>query len=125
MSEVLSLALYRQRVRPAPVGAASKTHHVFFERAELNHILSLYSRRVIAGEWCDYGIELEQDAAAFAVYRRASDAPLYRIVKRARAARRSCRYLVLGGGRILKYGRSLARVLEVLERKRLRAVDST
>lgn len=124
MSEVLTLALYRQRIRP-PVGSKAKSDQIFFDRSELNDILSLYSSRVIAGEWCDYAIELEQDGAAFAVYWRASDTPLYRIVKRARSARRSCRYLVTAGGRILGYGRSLKAVLEVLERKPPRLIRST
>ena len=123
MSEVLALALYRRRIRPAPARAASGAHRLFFDRTELDQILSLYARGVIAGEWCDYAIELERDGAAFAVYGRACVTPLYRIVKRARAQRHSCRYLVTCGGRILKYGPSLKTVLEAFEPTRLRPID--
>ncbi len=87
MSEVLPLAQYRKRNRRA-AGSGAKAHHIFFDRNELNRILSLYSRRVIAGEWRDYAIELERDGAVFAIYRRTSDGPIYRIVKRPRAALR-------------------------------------
>ena len=122
MSEVLPLAHYRQRVRPRPTDPASETNQIFFDRSELDQILSLYARRVIAGEWCDYAIEIEYDSAAFAVYRRAREAPIFRIVKRARAPRLSFGYLVTAGGRVLRYGRSLKTVLEVFERRRPRLI---
>ncbi len=125
MSEVLPLAQYRKRNRPSAVGAGTKAHHLFFNRDELNRILSLYSRRVIAGEWRDYAIELERGGAVFAIYRRSCDAPLYRVVKRARAAFKPARYLVTGGGRVLSCGDSLESVLAVLERTRLRLVESS
>ncbi len=118
MSEVLPLAPYRRRTRAVPLGSLNKANRIFFNRAELNQILSLYSRRVIAGEWCDYAFELDEDGAVFAAYRRASPAPPYRIVKRAARG-----YLVTSGGRVLKYGRSLEMVLEVFDHQRLCAVD--
>lgn len=123
MSEVLPLAQYRKRNRRTAAESGAKAHHIFFDRGELNRILSLYSRRVIAGEWRDYAIELERDGAVFAIYRRTSDGPIYRIVKRARAAFRPPRYLVTGGGRVLRYGRSLDSVIEFLERSRPRLVE--
>jgi hypothetical protein len=123
MSEVLPLAQYRKRNRRTAVGSGAKAHQIFFDRDELNRILSLYSQRVIAGEWRDYAIELERDGAVFAIYRRTCDGPIYRIVKRARAALRPTRYLVTAGGRVLRYGRSLDSVIEVLERPRPRLVE--
>ena len=42
---------------------------VFFDRVELNQILSVYSRRVIAGEWCDYGFNEGRHEATFAIYK--------------------------------------------------------
>ena len=124
MSEVLPLAQYRKRNRRT-AGSGANAHHIFFDRNELNRILSLYSRRVIAGEWRDYAIELERDGAVFAIYRRSCDAPLYRVVKRARAAFKPARYLVTGGGRVLSCGDSLESVLAVFERARLRLVESS
>ena len=125
MSEVLSLASYRRRFGPRPIGAGGGTQPVFFDRAELTEILSLYSRRVIAGDWLDYAIELGHDSTVFAIYGRSSSKPLYRIVKRSRPTRASAGYLVTTGGRVLKYGRSLKLVLEVLDARRLRLVQGT
>ncbi len=125
MSEVLPLAQYRKRNRPSAVGSGAKAHPLFFNRDELNHILSLYSRRVIAGEWRDYAIELERGGVVFAIYRRSCDAPLYRVVKRARAEFSPARYLVTGGGRVLRCGDSLERVLAVLEPAYPRLVEGS
>ncbi|HET6971926.1 MAG TPA: DUF2794 domain-containing protein, partial [Phenylobacterium sp.] len=54
---------------------------VFFERRELDRLLRLYGRMVAAGEWRDYGMDSLHDAAVFSVFRRTSEAPLYRIEK--------------------------------------------
>ncbi len=97
---------------------------VFFDRCELFLILDLYGRMVAAGEWRDYGIERGADHVAFAVFRRAAEHPLYRIVKRPSLRRRQGQYAVVGmDGRILRRGHDLASVLEVLRRKLLRTLD--
>ena len=54
---------------------------VFYQRSELNIILSLYGRMVAAGEWRDYGISSLRDVAIFSVFRRTAEQPLYRIEK--------------------------------------------
>ena len=59
----------------------------FFERRELDRLLRLYGRMVAAGDWRDYAIDGLNDAAVFSVFRRASEAPLYRIEKRPGAGR--------------------------------------
>ena len=60
---------------PAP---ASK---VTFNRRELDRILSLYGRKVAAGEWRDYAIDFLKDRAVFSVFRRTTEFPIYRIEK--------------------------------------------
>ncbi|MCH8183109.1 MAG: DUF2794 domain-containing protein [Proteobacteria bacterium] len=95
---------------------------VFFDRSELSQILSVYSRKVISGEWCDYGIEGGDDEVAFAIFRRNAVSPAYRIIKR-RRGREAGRYRVVAvGGRILKVGPSLRAVLGVLDPKHLRLI---
>ena len=96
----------------------------FFDRHELNEILSVYSRMVSAGEWCDYAIELDEGGAAFAVYRRNRAPPAYRIVKAPQPARPERRYRVTAGGRILDCGRVLGHVLRVFDRAHLRLVEA-
>jgi hypothetical protein len=97
---------------------------VFFERRELDVLLRLYGRMVAAGEWRDYGIDGLREAAVFSVFRRASEAPLYRIEKRPSLARRQGAWAVIGqGGVVLKRGHDLDQVLKLFEPKRLRIVD--
>lgn len=97
---------------------------VSFDREELREILNVYGRMVAAGEWRDYAIDFRKDKAIFAVFRRASEMPLFRIEKDPKLARRQGAYsVVAASGLVMKRGQVLARVLEVLEGKRLRVVD--
>jgi hypothetical protein len=97
---------------------------VFFERRELLRILNLYGRMVGLGEWRDYAIDGLAVMAVFSVFRRASEAPLYRIEKRPALARRQGQWAVINqSGHVLKRGHELEQVLKVLERLRLKAVD--
>jgi hypothetical protein len=94
---------------------------IFFDRSELNQILSVYSRMVIAGEWCDYGFEGNGDEVAFAIYGRGRQFPAYRLVKHRQSRYGHESYRVVDpGGRILKVSRTLAAALEVLDHARLR-----
>src|ERR1700752_349978 len=96
---------------PAP---ASK---VTFNRRELDRILSLYGRKVAAGEWRDYAIDFLKDRAVFSVFRRSSEVPIYRIEKNPRLARRQGIYSIISAtGLILKRGHELDRVLGVLDK---------
>jgi hypothetical protein len=104
---------------PAP---ASRV--VFFERRELNSLLRLYGRMVAAGEWRDYGIDGLRDCAVFSVFRRASEAPLYRIEKRPALAGRQGAWAVIGqGGMVLKRGHELDQVLKLFDKGRFKVVD--
>lgn len=88
---------------------------VSFDRQELSLILNLYGRLVAAGEWRDYAMDFGRDKATFSVFRRASEQPLYRIVKDPALARKQGQYSVIAqGGLIVKRGQDLAQVLRVL-----------
>jgi hypothetical protein len=92
-------------------------HQVTFDRRELSRILTLYGRKVAAGEWRDYAIDFFRDRAVFSVFRRASEVPLYRIEKNPRLARRQGTYSVISAtGLIVRRGHELDRVLRVLDR---------
>jgi hypothetical protein len=96
----------------------------FFERPELDRLLRLYGRMVAAGHWRDYAIDGLRDAAVFSVYRRASEAPLYRIEKRPELARRQGAWAVVGqGGLILRRGHELDQVLRFFDRARFAVVE--
>lgn len=119
-----SLDHQRDPSRAEPLVIALPTRatvcNVSFDHRELQQILGLYGRKVAAGEWRDYAIDFLRDRAVFSIFRRASEIPLYRIEKDPRLARRQGAYsVVAAGGRILKRGHDLARVLRVLDAPRL------
>ena len=97
---------------------------VFFERRELDRLLRLYGRMVAAGEWRDYGMDCLHDSAVFSVFRRASEAPLYRIEKHPLLARRQGAWAIVGhGGHILRRGHELEQVLRFFDKGRFSVVE--
>ncbi len=96
---------------------------VVFSRRELSAILDVYGRQVAAGEWRDYAIDHGRETAAFSIFRRTSEVPLYRIEKTPKLARKQGAYSVVSAtGLILKRGNELDRVLAVIDKK-VRLVD--
>jgi hypothetical protein len=93
---------------------------VVFSRQELSKILTVYGRHVADGEWRDYAIDHLSERAVFSIFRRASEVPLYRIVKQPKLARKQGAWsLVAGTGAILKRGHDLANVLRAIDKPRL------
>ena len=122
---VLSPRVQGPRSTPTPRAAPGRNASalIAFDRQELTEILGIYGRKVAAGEWRDYAIDLGPEKAVFSVYRRTSECPLYRIEKCPKLARRQGAYsVVTATGLVLKRGGDLGRVLEVLE-KRVRLVE--
>jgi hypothetical protein len=98
---VLTLGDYRTRQRT-----------LYFTRAELNQLLSLYSRHVIRGVWRDYAIDHGAGLARFSVFRHTHEAPAYTILKTAPSAARPAEFIVQSGRQRLRASRSLAEALE-------------
>ena len=97
---------------------------IAFDRRELGEILTVYGRKVAAGEWRDYAMDFGRERAVFSVFRKASEWPLYRIEKSLKNARKQGAYSVItASGIILKRGHELKRVLEVFDKKRLSLVE--
>jgi hypothetical protein len=113
-------------LRPAAYGIRQGSFHqpyISFNRQELNQLLSVYGRRVAEGEWRDYAIDMLKDRAVFSVFRRTAEAPLYRIEKMPKLARRQGAYSVINTtGLIMKRGHELWRVLRMFEKTRLELV---
>jgi hypothetical protein len=108
---------------PRPQGSAT-AQTVRFTRQELSEILNVYGRMVASGEWRDYAIDMGRETACFAVYRRTSEFPLFRIVKNPKLARKQGAYSVVAAtGLIMKRGQDLRRVLQVFD-KRLSLVEA-
>ncbi|ATQ69714.1 MULTISPECIES: DUF2794 domain-containing protein [Methylosinus] len=91
---------------------------VSFDRRELRVLFDLYGAKVAAGEWRDYAIDFSPAKAVFSIFRRASEAPLYRVEKDPELGRRQGAYsVVAASGLVMRRGHDLARVLTVLQRK--------
>ena len=110
-----------ERIFPSLGGG--RVAEVTFDRRELGMILDVYGRMVAAGECRDYAIDHRRDRAVFSILRGSAEHPVYRVEK-ARGDGRLPGYAVVGmDGCILDRGRELRKVLRVLERKLIRAVQ--
>ena len=105
MSKVVRLSDVKRRPR-----------HVYFSRAELNQLLSIYSQRVIRGEWKDYAIGHSKGMAVFSIFRDSSDRPTFTVLKYSSGTHRKGDFMIYSGLRKLKRGETLAQVLEVFDR---------
>ncbi len=85
----------------------------FFNRRELNQLLSLYSRQVACGEWRDYAIDQRGGSAVFSVFRHSHAAPAFRIAKRTEGHGSSREYVVSSGRETLKQAASMTEVLSI------------
>ena len=111
-------------INPAKTARPKKSKgpsQVAFQRAELAVILGLYGQMVSNGDWKDYAMDFLADRAEFSVYRRATETPLYRIVKTPAMAKKQGAYSVIApGGLILKRGHDLKTVLRVFDKQRFK-----
>lgn len=96
-----------------------------FTREELLRILDLYGRMVAAGQWRDYAMDFDKDAASFAAFRRAAERPQARIEKRPALRSRQGMWTLFGEhGQVLKRGHELGGVIAPVERRLMKAVES-
>lgn len=96
---------------------------IAFQRPELNRIMNVYGLLVRSGEARDYGIGMGKDRAVFAIYRRASEQPTWRIEKVPALANRQGAYAVYGSaGQVLKRGHELQNVLRVFDKKKFQVI---
>lgn len=91
---------------------------VAFNRAELAQLLNVYGRRVAAGEWRDYAMDMLRDRALFSIYQRHSERAAFTIEKNPKLRNKQGQYTVTNAqGRVLRRGHELDKVLRVLEPK--------
>lgn len=87
-----------------------------FTKRELEQLLAVYSRRVINGEWKDYGIRHEANVAAFLIYRNSSQQPAFTVIKR-EPPNGKTEFIVYHGPKRLSRSNSLTDAISVLKRK--------
>ena len=96
-----------------------KAPHLHFTRAELNRLLNLYTKRVMAGEWRDYAISFGPGMASFFIFRTSLENPLLEISKLVgrggKGKRTTGRFQVTSRQQKLKQGQSLDDVLAIFD----------
>jgi len=85
---------------------------LYFSRAELNQLLSLYSRNVARGIWRDYAIDHRDGLALFSVFRHTQEGPAFTIAKSAAANTGTAEFTLLCGRQRLRTGATLAETLD-------------
>ena len=84
----------------------------FFVKQELQCILDLYAKMVSNGTWKDYSFSTGYREISFNVYQRASDKPVFRILKNLKPVYFNERFLIKDkNGNILKKSENLSRLI--------------
>lgn len=94
-----------------------KAGRITFNRNELRILLDEYSRRVAAGEWRDYAIDMQRDRAVFSVFRHTAEHPLYSIEKLPAKGNKADLYRLRRGPERLKQAARLEDVVQAIERR--------
>jgi hypothetical protein len=89
----------------------------YFNRAELDKLLSLYSRHVARGEWRDYAIDHRDGQALFSIFRHTHESALYTIVKSASGSGGEAQFTVLSGRQRVRIARTLPEALDYFRSK--------
>lgn len=109
MTTVVSLAEYKRASRQS-------LPDICFNKRELDQLLTVYSRRVMSGEWKDYAIRPDPTMAAFMIYRNNSRQPAFTVIKRLLSGDKT-EFIVFHGRERLKRSNSLDDALSVLRQK--------
>ena len=96
---------------------------IFFIKKELQTILNLYGRMVSNGTWKDYGVSISPKEISFNIYQRASEKPIYRILKNLKPKNYNEKFYIKDKhGNILKKSSDLLSLIENTRWNNLRAV---
>ena len=96
---------------------------IFFVKKELQTILNLYGKMVSNGTWKDYGVSISPREISFDIYRRASEKPIYKILKNLKPKNYNEKFCIKDRhGNILKKSSDLLNLIEKTRWNNLRAV---
>jgi hypothetical protein len=112
MTELVRISDFQAR----KAARSGRQNLVVFIRPELNKLIAVYSRHVIAGDWKAYAIDHGESAAIFSVFQHALAKPIYSIVKLG-GQRRNGQWLIMSGGERLRRSATLEGALEIFDRK--------
>ncbi len=117
MSNVLSIDEFRQKPRRAQSNTKD-LKLVVFNRSELDLILQMYGKKVIAGEFRDYTLDFSPERASFSCIIKYGRIPDYHVVKWRKGMNSIGRFgIVSRVGKIIRCGSKLSYVLNILENR--------
>ena len=103
--------------------AINKDKEMFFIKKELQTILNLYGKMVSNGSWKDYGVSISPKEISFDIYQRASEKPIYRILKNLKPKNYNEKFYIKDKhGNILEKSSDLLSLIENTRWNNLRAV---
>ena len=96
---------------------------IFFVKKELQTILNLYGKMVSNGTWKDYGVSIGPREISFDIYQRASEKPIYKILKNLKPKNYNEKFCIKDKhGNILEKSSDLLNLIEKTKWNNLRAV---
>ena len=95
----------------------------FFIKKELQTILNLYGKMVSNGTWKDYGVSIGPREISFDIYQRASEKPIYKILKNLKPKNRDEKFYIKDKhGYVLEKSNNLLNLIEKVRWSNLKAV---
>ena len=99
------------------------TKQIFFIKKELKDILNLYAKMVSNGSWKDYSLTSGPKEISFDVYQRASEKPVFRILKNLRPVSFNEKFLIKDkNGQVVKKSENLSSLITKTNRNNLRII---
>ena len=95
---------------------------IFFNKKELGEILNIYGSMVSKGEWKDYAIFINKNIVGFDIYRKATEKPLFQIIKNLKSKIGQKYQLRDQQGKIIKNSDELKNIISILNKKNLRLI---
>jgi hypothetical protein len=77
---------------------------------------------VSKGEWKDYAIYISKNIVGFDIYRKATEKPLYQIIKNLKPKKNQKFTVKDQFGKIIKYSDQLSAVLNIIQKKNIKLV---
>lgn len=95
---------------------------IFFNKKELGEILNIYGSMVSKGEWKDYAIFINKNVVGFDIYRKATEKPLFQIIKNLKSKIGQKYQLKDQQEKIIKNSDELKNIISILNKKNLRLI---
>ena len=96
---------------------------IFFVKKELQTILNLYGKMVSNGTWKDYGVSIGSKEISFDIYQRASEKPIYKILKNLKPKSLDEKFYIKDKhGNVLEKSNDLSNLIEKTRWNNLRTI---